>query len=67
MKTANQTAEHRYARRIDEARGLVEDLSTLIDDLPAPSESTDWGHVGTAAELVARLESAIEVLRGIEA
>jgi hypothetical protein len=64
MKTTS-TAEGRYARRIDEARGLIEDLATMLDDLPAPSDSTDWGHVGTAGELVRQLEDAIETLKGM--
>lgn len=38
--------ENAYAVKHIEASAAVHELSQLIEDVIAPSESTHWGHVG---------------------
>ena len=35
--------------------GLLEAIRDLIEDMPAPSETTNWGHVGDMNRIVTLL------------
>jgi len=67
MKPAKQNAEDAYASAVAKAAELASHLNALIADLPAPgTQPINWGHVGTIAELNARLAAAVALLEGTE-
>jgi hypothetical protein len=41
-----RTAEDAYAAAHAETLGLLEAIREQIEDMPAPSDQTNWGHVG---------------------
>ena len=47
-----RTAEEAYASAHAEALGLLEAIQEQIEDMPAPSERTNWGHVGDMNRIV---------------
>ncbi len=57
--------ENAYAVKHIEASAAVHELSQLIEDVIAPSESTHWGHVGDLARVNELLNQAVEILKGI--
>jgi hypothetical protein len=58
-----RTAEDAYAEAHAEALGLLEAIQELIEDMPAPSDQTNWGHVGDVRH-VADLLRAIRATLG---
>ena len=63
--TTNRTAEDAYAEAHAEALGLLKAIREQIENLPAPSERTNWGHVGDVRH-VADLLRAIRATLGEE-
>ena len=53
--TTTRTAEDAYAEAHAEALGLLEAIREQIEDMPAPSERTHWGHVGDMNRIVTLL------------
>jgi hypothetical protein len=53
--TTNRTAEDAYAAAHAEALGLMEAIREQIEDMPAPSDQTNWGHVGDMNRIVTLL------------
>ena len=53
--TTNRTAEDAYASAHAEALGLLEAIREQIENMPAPSERTNWGHVGDMQRIVTLL------------
>jgi hypothetical protein len=47
-----RNAEEAYASAHAEALGLLEAIQEQIEDMPAPSERTNWGHVGDMNRIV---------------
>ena len=54
MKT-NRNAETAYAEAHAEALGLMDAIREQIENMPAPSERTHWGHVGDMNRIVTLL------------
>ena len=52
-------AEEAYAREYLRAQDLLESISHLLNDVPAPSDNFQphWGHVGDLNEVTRRLEA----------
>ena len=63
--TTNRTAEDAYASAHAEALGLLESIREQIEDMPAPSDQTNWGHAGDVRH-VADLLRAIRATIGEE-
>ena len=61
--TTKRTAEDAYAEAHAEALDLLEAIRGQIEDMPAPSEQTKWGHVGDVRH-VADLLRAIRATLG---
>ena len=59
------TAETAYADRHMECAILVERISEALGDMDAPSETTNWGHVGDLGRLRSLLREVAELL-GVE-
>ena len=57
--TTNRTAEDAYASAHAEALGLLEAIREQIEDMPAPSERTNWGHVGDLQRIVTLLRPTL--------
>lgn len=55
MKTSE--VEDRYFILHAQALSLIDDIKDMVEDMPAPSENTDWGDVGDMACLVESLNS----------
>jgi hypothetical protein len=53
--TATRTAEDAYAAAHAEAIALLEAIREQIEDMPAPSDQTNWGHVGDMNRIVTLL------------
>jgi hypothetical protein len=53
--TTTRTAEDAYASAHAEALGLLEAIREQIEDMPAPSDQTNWGHVGDMNRIVTLL------------
>ena len=53
--TTNRTAEDAYASAHAEALVLLFEIWEQIDNMPAPSEQTNWGHVGDMNRIVTLL------------
>ena len=53
--TIKRTAEDAYAEAHAKAFGLLEAMREQIEDMPAPSEQTNWGHVGDMNRIVTLL------------
>jgi hypothetical protein len=47
--------EDAYAEAHAEALGLLEAIRKQIEDMPAPSDQTNWGHVGDMNRIVTLL------------
>lgn len=64
MKTQTpQTADDAYLGHHLHAMGLLEDIRDLLRDAPAPSESTNWGHVGSMEEIARQLAAVRDFVR----
>jgi hypothetical protein len=50
-----RTAEDAYASAHAEALVLLDAIREQIEDMPAPSERTNWGHVGDMNRIVTLL------------
>ncbi len=50
-------AQDVYASAHAEAMDLIEKIRQQIEDLPAPNDGTNWGHVGDVAHLVNQLHA----------
>jgi hypothetical protein len=61
----NRTAENAYASAYAEALRHLAAIQELIEDMPAPSEQTNWGHVGDMNHVVGLLR-AIRATMGEE-
>ncbi len=61
-------AESAYENSHLVAQDLIQRLSELLMDMPAPDAEVKihWGHVGTINEVNARLSSVISFLNGTE-
>jgi hypothetical protein len=53
--TTTRTAEDAYASAHAEALDLLEAIREQIEDMPAPSDQTNWGHVGDMNRIVTLL------------
>jgi hypothetical protein len=58
------TAIDAYAAEHARALAAVHELSQLIEDSTAPSESTDWGDVGDLVRINELLKQSIDFLKG---
>jgi hypothetical protein len=58
--TTKRYAEDAYAEAHAEALGLLEAIREQIEDMPAPSDQTNWGHVGD-------MNHVVDLLRAIRA
>ena len=59
------TAETAYADRHMECTILVERITEALGDMDAPSETTNWGHVGDLRRVLDLLRQTAEVM-GLE-
>ena len=50
-----RTAEDAYAEAHAEAIALMDAIREQIENMPAPSERTNWGHVGDMNRIVTLL------------
>ena len=50
-----RTAEDAYAEAHAEALGLMDAIREQIENMPAPSDQTNWGHVGDMNRIVTLL------------
>ena len=63
MKTKENTAIKPYMNAHAATLDLVSQLSELLEDCEAPSERTNWGHVGSLNEVHRQLTNAVEFLK----
>ena len=54
-----RTAEDAYAEAHAEAIALLEEIREQVEDMPAPNEKTNWGHVGDMNRIVTLLRSIL--------
>ena len=59
------TAEDRYAEMHCECCALAAQITEALGDMDAPSETTNWGHVGDLRRVLDLLRQTAEVM-GLE-
>lgn len=62
----SQTAQQAYARHHATLFQLSEQLTQAIEDMEAPSDLTNWAHVGSAGHFAAMLADALEFFTGVK-
>ena len=63
----NRDAQNAYAASHADLLAKLDKLRERIEDLPAPDDDTNWGHVGDLASLHQALAPIIDTLDGWEA
>ena len=61
MQDLNHKAQHAYAAAHDEAYHLVSRIMEDLNNLPAPDQETNWGHVGNLQALIGDLRRALNI------
>jgi len=66
--SATERAEESYSRAYLSAVDLAQEITELLQDVPAPSENftPTWEHVGSLVEVTRRLEAVVAFLTGGE-
>ena len=57
----NQAAQDAYASAHAEACHLASQILESLNDLPAPDDATNWGHVGNLQALIGDLRRALNL------
>ena len=57
------SAQESYARHHFQALDLVHQVQEMLEDMPAPDDSINWGHVGDLGRIEALLH---EILGDLE-
>ncbi|RPJ07940.1 MAG: hypothetical protein EHM37_17310 [Deltaproteobacteria bacterium] len=52
-------AEDVYAEHHQEAMRLVEEIKTWLENMPAPDDKINWGHVGDLGNLMHSLRDIV--------
>ena len=52
-------AAHAYAEAHAAALQMIEAIRAQIEDMDAPSDQTNWGHVGDIGLIVSKLEEVL--------
>lgn len=58
---SNQAAQDAYAAAHAEACHLANRIIDSLNDLPAPDQETNWGHVGNLQALIGDLRRALNI------
>ena len=54
------SAQESYARHHGQALALVDQVREMLEDMPAPDDSINWGHVGD----LGRIETLLREILG---
>ena len=61
MQDLNQQAQDAYTAAHAEACHLASQILESLNDLPAPDQETNWGHVGNLQALIGDLRRALNL------
>jgi len=66
MTTKQQSAQDAYTAAHATAMELIAQIQHAVEDMDAPSDAIDWGHVGDAIEINSRMARVLCFLSGTE-